>query len=128
MRPELAYGVENRVVEPGLFLGLAKALLVGLDVVEVQRVGGTKAAIHQLIAGLQQHLDALLRIHFEVVLALRADVQIGFEVGLVDRLPAAETLDPETLGADSPLAVARVWTDRYRFVFAVLAFEPGHRP
>jgi hypothetical protein len=91
--------------------------------VEVQRIGGAKAAVYQLIPRLQKHVDALPRVHFEVVPALWADVQIGFVVGLVNGLAASKTLDPQTLRADSPLAVTVL---RYGRNIAIFAFEPGH--
>ncbi len=61
MGPELAHGVEDGVVEAGLFLGLAQALLVGLDVGEVQRIGGAQAAVDEFVARLEQQFDALPR-------------------------------------------------------------------
>ena len=44
------------------------------------------------------------RADFEVVLALGADVQVGFEIGLPDGLAAAHALDPEALGAHALLS------------------------
>ena len=77
---QLADGVEDGVVEAGGFLRGAQPLLVGLHVGKVERVGGAQAAVHQFIAGFEQQVDALARADLEVVLALGADVQVGFEV------------------------------------------------
>ena len=122
VRPDVADGVEDGVVEAGLLLGLVEALLVGLEVDEVERIGGAEAAIDELIAGLEQQIDAGTRADFEVVLALGADVQVGFEVGLPDGLAAAGALDPEALSAYTFfLVVVR------GFELAVFALKPGHR-
>ena len=63
-----------------------EALLVGLDVGEVERVSGAQAAVHQLIAGFEQQFDALARADLEVMLALGADVQVGLQLRLLDGL------------------------------------------
>ena len=104
--PDPADGVEDGVVEAGLFLCLAQALLVGLYVDEFQRVSGAQTAVNDLIAGLEQHVEPLAGAHSEVMLALGTDVEVGFEVGFEDGLPAAGTLDPEPLGADTLFLVA----------------------
>src|SRR6478752_3766024 len=52
MRFHLAYGAEDGVIKASVLLGLAKALLVRLDVCEVERIGRTKSAIDQFVAGL----------------------------------------------------------------------------
>ena len=57
--PSLPYGVDDGVVEAGFFLGLAQAALVGLDVVEVERVSGPQLQVDQFVAGLEQVVDAL---------------------------------------------------------------------
>jgi hypothetical protein len=84
---------------PVCFLRRAQALLVGLHVGKVQRIGRAQAAIHQFIAGFEQQFDALAGADLEVMLALRANVQVGFEIGLEDGLAAAQALDPQALGA-----------------------------
>jgi hypothetical protein len=128
VRSQLAHRIEDRVVQAGRFLRRAQALLVGLYIGKVQRVGRAQAAVHQLIAGLQQQRDPLPGANLEVVLALGADVQVGFEVRLPDGLPAAQALGPQALGAH--LSFAGVGTTpiaaRARLVFAVFALEPGH--
>ena len=77
--PMLADGVEDGVVEAGFLLRLAQALLVGLDVDEVQRIGGAQAAVDELVAGLEQQVEALAGADFEVMLALGADVEVGLQ-------------------------------------------------
>src|SRR5208282_1659423 len=101
-----------------------QALLVGLEVDEVERIGGAEAAVDHLVAGVEELVEALARADFEVVLALGTDVEVGCEVGIEDGLAAAGTLGPEAFGADSfffvPISLGA-------FELAVLAFEPGHR-
>ena len=45
MRAHLAYSVENGIVEAGVVPCLAQALLIGLDVGKVQRIGGAQARV-----------------------------------------------------------------------------------
>ena len=85
---------------PVCFLRLAQPLLVGLHVGKIQRIGRAQTHVHQLIARLQKQLDALPRADLEVVLALGTDIQVGFKIRLPDRLPAAQALDPQALGAN----------------------------
>ena len=59
VRPQLAHRVQDRVVQAGLFLRLAQPLLVGLHIGKVQRIGRAQTAVHQLIARLEQQIDAL---------------------------------------------------------------------
>ena len=124
VRTELTDGVENCVVEAGILLRLSQALLVGLEVDEVERVSGAEAAVDELIAGFEQEIDTLARADFEVVLALGADVEVGLEIGIEDGLAATGALGPEAFGADSLLLVGVVVG---AFELAVLALEPGHR-
>ena len=106
---------------------MREALLVGLDVGEVERIGGAQAAVDQLVAGLEQQVDALARAELEVVLALGADVEVGFKIGLADGLAAAGALDPEALGADTFFGVVAAIVAG-AFELAVFTLEPGHRP
>ena len=78
--------VENCVIEAGCFLRGPQPLLVGLHIGKVQRVRGAQTGIHQFIAGFEQQVDALAGGDLEVVPALGADVQVGFELWLVDGL------------------------------------------
>ena len=104
--PEPAESVHDGVVEAGFLLSLAQALLVGLEVSELERISGAKAVVDQLVAGLEEHFDALAGAQFEVMLALGADVEVGVKIGFPDGLAAAQALDPEALGADRALAIA----------------------
>jgi hypothetical protein len=62
------------------------------------------------------------------MLALRAYIQIGFDVGLPDGLPAAHALGPKTLRADLSFTVIRcAIAAGPGFVFAIISLEPGHR-
>ncbi len=121
---QLADGVENCVVEAGFFLSFAQALLVRLEVNEIERVSGAEAAVDELVAGFEKEVEALARADFEMILALGADVEVGLEIGIEDSLAAAGTLCPEAFGADSLLFVAVVVG---AFELAVFSFEPGHR-
>ena len=128
MGPEPAESIHDGVVEAGFLLSLAQALLVGLEVSEPERVSGTKAVVHQLVAGLEEHFNALAGAQFEVMLALGADVQVGGQIGFPDGLAAAHAFDPEALGADRVLAIAvgvGARPARGR-VIAVFSLEPGH--
>ena len=122
--PSLTESVENRIVKAGFLLSLTQALLVRLQVDEVERVGGAEAAVDNLIAGLEEQVESLASADFEVVLALGADVEIGLQIGVEDGLAAAGTLGPEAFGADALFFVAVAFG---AFEFAVLALEPGHR-
>ncbi len=106
MMPQLAHGVENRVVEAGRLLGRAKAGFIRLAVHKAQRIGRAEALVHNLVAGLEQKIQPLARPHFEMVLALGADVQIRLDIGLEQRLPAARAFAPESLCANASFAIA----------------------
>src|SRR5208282_2450116 len=77
MGAELADGVDDRVVEAGLLLSFTQALLVGLEVDEVEGIGGAEAAVDHLVARVEELVEALARADFEVVLALGTDVEVG---------------------------------------------------
>jgi len=125
--PELADCVENGVVEAGSLLRGAEALLVGLHIGEFERVSRAQAGVHELIAGIEQQGNALACADFEVVLALGADVQVGFEVGLPDGLAAAHALGPKALGAHlSPAGIGGTVATGVGFVLTFVTLEPGH--
>ena len=106
MRTNLAHGVEDRVIEARVLLRFAKALLVRLDIREIERISGAKPAVNQFVARLQQQVQPLLCADLEVVLALGADIHVGFKVGLPDGLAAPRAFDPQALRADTLLLVA----------------------
>ena len=78
---------------------LRSRCLYGFTSVKFERIGGAQPGVDQLVARLEQHRDAIARAELEVVLALGADVQIGFEIRLVDGLAAAGAFHPQALGA-----------------------------
>ncbi len=86
VRAELADGVDDGVVEAGLLLGFGEAFLVGLEVGEVERVGGAELEVDEFVAGFEELVDALAGVDAEVVAALGADLLVGLEVGLEDDL------------------------------------------
>src|SRR5690242_4156666 len=69
----------------------------------------------------EEHRHAVASAQRKMVLAFRADVEIGFEVLLPDDRAAAFAFRPEAFGADAAL----VWRDRILDRF-LLPFEPGH--
>ena len=118
MRADVADGVDDGVVEAGLLLGFGEAVLVGLEVGEVEGVGGAELEVYQLVAGLEEVVDAAAGVDAEVIAALGADLLIGLEFGLEDDLLAVGAADPEALGADGLLGVVDD--------LVVFAFEPAH--
>ena len=94
MRSHAAERVENGVVQSGQLARLAQPQLIGPHVGEVQRVGGAQAGIDPFVARFQQKVDPRASAELEVVLALGADHQVGFEIGLIERLAATGTFDP----------------------------------
>ena len=80
MRANPPQRIQDCVVEARVLARLAQALLVGLYVGEVQRIGGAQAGVNQRVAGLEERLKALAGAELEVVLALGADQQIGFKI------------------------------------------------
>ncbi len=130
MRPQLPDGIQNGVIQACLLARLAQPLLVGLHVSEVQRIGRAQAGVNQLVAGLKQRVDALPRAELEVVLALGADQQIGFEIRLINGLAAAGAFHPQALGANvlrarfGPVLPCR--PTRLGRILAVLALKPRH--
>src|SRR5438105_3557310 len=113
-----ADGVDDRVVEAGLSLGLGEPLLVWLQVGEVQRVGRAKSEIDQFVTGFEEILDAGAGINAEVMATVRADLLVGFEFRLEEDLAAVRAAGPQALGPDCLL---RVVDD-----LMVFALEPAH--
>ena len=73
----------------------------------------------ELVAGFEQAGDALAGAQAEVMAALGADLEVGFEVGLEENLAALGTAHPEAFGAHG--AFSRVVND-----LVVFAFKPAH--
>ena len=63
-------------------------------------------------------MDSIECRDFVVIVALRTDLAVHFEILLPQRLLAAVALDPQPLGHDAPLI--------RRFHRLSLALEPGH--
>ena len=63
------------------------------------------------------------RVNFEVVLALGADIQVGFKSAFQMIGAAAQALDPKALGANI-LSAPGPGTGS---VIAIFSLEPGHR-
>src|SRR6266849_4162359 len=91
---KLAFGGNDGVIHAEFFLGFSQARGVGLGVDELERVGGGHARVVLGPAAVEEHFEALRGIHFEVKLALGADVEIGFEVLAEDDGAAGFALDP----------------------------------
>jgi hypothetical protein len=114
---EETLGVDDGVVEAGVLAGFFEARLVGLEVGELERIGGLQVAVDDLEAGAEEGFDAGEGADAAVASAFGADLEIGFELGLPDGLAAAVALGPEAFGADAIGAGLK---------FVVFAPEPGH--
>ena len=68
-------------LRPVFLRASARRLLVGLEVGEVERVGGAEFEVDELVAGFEEEVDAAAGVDAEVVAALGADAEVGFEIG-----------------------------------------------
>ena len=109
MRAELAEGVDDGVVEASLLPGLVEAVLVGLEVGEVERIGGSQLEVDEFVAGFKQVVDAAAGSEPEVVAAFGADLEVGFEIGFADDLATGAALGPETFGTNGLSASLMIW-------------------
>src|SRR5258708_11960299 len=82
MRAQLADGVDDCVVEAGLSLGFGEAFLVWLQIGEVQRVGGAKTKVDQLVAWFKEIFDTGAGVDAEVMAAVGTYLLIGFKLSL----------------------------------------------
>ena len=82
-----------------VFAGFSEAVLVALEVSEVEGVGGAELEVDELVARFEEEVDATAGVDLEVVAALGADVEVFDEVLFEDGLGAPGALDPEALGA-----------------------------
>jgi hypothetical protein len=94
MRAQLANGVNDCVVESSLALSFGETLFVWLQISKLERVRRAKAEVDQLVAGFEEIFDACSRVDAEVMAALRADVLVGFELGLEEDFCALGAADP----------------------------------
>jgi hypothetical protein len=111
-------GVEDGVVEASLLLGFGETAFVRLEVGELERVGGLQVEIDELIPWFEQVGDARAGVKAEVVAALGADLEVGFEVCFEDGLMTGAAFRPQALGPDGLGGVV----DNLR----IFAFEPAH--
>src|SRR5450755_908510 len=118
---ELAFGGDDGVVHAELFAGFLQAHGVGLGVYEFQRVGRGHASVVLGPAAVEEHLQALLGVHFEMEAALGADQEIGFEILAEDDGAAGLALDPQTFGAHFALFGRSGLLDGF-----FVALEPSH--
>ena len=103
---------DHRVLEPGGLTRLAQSIAVGLGVDELQRIGRCQVRIVLFVSTvIEERGESFGGADPEVMGALGADVQAGFEVLVVDQLGAARTLDPEPLG-DTAWFFGRLRGDR----------------
>ena len=95
-----------------MLLGGVQARFIGLDVGEIEGIGAAQVAVDEDVAGFEEQVDALACADLEVVAALGADVDVGFELGFEEDGAAARALDPEAFGLDAGgLAVVRDWRE-----------------
>jgi len=117
---QLAMGVDDGVLEPGVLLRLLEARGIGFQVDELQGVGGDQVAVEDFVLIVVEELgEAGTGVDAEMLITFRADVQILFEIFLPDDLAALVALHPQSFGADFFLARSVELTG--------LAFEPSHK-
>ena len=115
---DVADGVDDGVVEAGLALGFGETFFVGLEVGELEGIGGAEFEIDELVAGFEQVIDAAAGVDAIVMSAAGTDFEIGCDLGLEDDLFAGGAADPEAFGTDClPLVVDDL---------VVFSFEPAH--
>ena len=118
---ELAFGGDDGVVHAEFFLGFAEARRIGLGVNKFERVGGGHTGVVLGPAAVEEHFKALLGVHLEMELTLRADVEIRLEILAEDDGVAGLALDPQAFGAHAALFGRGGLLDRF-----FVALEPGH--
>ncbi len=118
---ELSFGGDYGIVHAELLARFFKTGCVWLGIDELQRIGRRHAGIVLGIAAIEQHLEALLRVHFEVETALWADEQVRFEIFAEDDGAARFALHPQTLGAHLALFGRCGLLDCF-----FIALEPSH--
>ena len=102
---QLAAGIDHRVLQAGIGLGLFQARRVGLEIHEFQRVGRNQIRVEYLVLSAVEELrQPGAGVNAEVLLALRTNVEVLLEILLPDDLAAVLTLHPQPLGAHLLLA------------------------
>ena len=89
---------DDGVLEPGGFDARLEACLYGLVSVKVQRIGRGQTLVVLHPVAVEEHAQAIGGVDAEVMRALRADVEVGREILVVDDLRAARTLHPQAFG------------------------------
>ena len=102
---ELAASVDDRIVEPGVALRRLQAVGVGLQIGELQRIGGDNVAVFGFVLSVVEQVgEPGARVNAEMAVTFGADVEVLVEVLLPDDLAALVALDPEALGLDALFA------------------------
>src|SRR5258708_40144293 len=113
-------GIDDGIFQARVGLRALQARGVRLQVDKLQRVGGDEIAVENVVFVVVQKLSqSRAGVDAEMFVALRADVEIVFEVLLPDNLAAFVTLHPQALGAY--LLLARSVS------LAGLSLEPCHK-
>src|SRR5208282_545662 len=117
---QFAQRIDDGVFQARVRLRLLQTRGVRLQVHKLQRVGGDQIAVENFVLiAVEKLSQAGAGVNAEVFAALRADVEIVFEVLLPDNLATAVTLHPQPLGAYSLLARS--------VQLAGLSLEPSHK-
>ncbi len=117
---QLAVRVDDGVFQAGVALRDLQPRPVGFQVDKLQRVGRNQVRVENFVLVVIQKLSqAGTRVDAEMLVALRTDVVILFQVLLPDDLPAAVAFDPQPLGPDGLLARSIQLTG--------FALEPCHK-
>jgi hypothetical protein len=91
----LAFGNDDGVLEPGRFFAGQQTCSIWLGVGELQRVGRGQVFVVLGPFAVEQDAQPFDGVDFEVMSALRADVQRGDQVFVVDDLIAVGTFHPQ---------------------------------
>src|SRR5882757_9630086 len=111
---------DERIALPGRFLRLDEAVLVALAVTEFERILGRDAGADLFrLPRVQKPLQPLAATDSHVVAALRADIQVAFELRPIQDGVARRTFDPQAFRhrAGTPLGLDAGGHD---------LFEPRH--
>ena len=101
-----ALGIDDGVANADSLAGRAlNAFLVGFGRLEFQRIRGVQGVVELVPAFVEQKIEPFVGGDLVVESALRADIDVGFEILLPDGLFAAVALDPKPLGQYPPIFV-----------------------
>ena len=117
---QLAVRVDDGVVQARIRLRLLQPRRIRLQVDELQRIGRGDVPVERLVLVVVEQLrQPGAGVDPEVLVALRTDVHVLFQILLPDDLPAVLTLHPQPFGADFFLARSVQLTG--------FAFKPSHK-